>query len=68
MAMDLPNQSEWMPDSYFRTPAWRWAQARWLFGPQPLGYRPAPGLWAKLVALVFLAAVVAFGIVASWGD
>jgi hypothetical protein len=37
-----------------------------LFGPQPLGYRPAPGLWAKLVALVLLAAVVAFGIVASW--
>jgi hypothetical protein len=39
-----------------------------LVGPQPLGYRPAPGLWAKLVALVFLATVVAFGIVASWGD
>jgi hypothetical protein len=38
-----------------------------LFGPQPLGYRPAPGLWAKLVALAFLAAVVAFGILASWG-
>jgi hypothetical protein len=37
-----------------------------LFGPQPLGYRPAPTLWAKLVALVFLAAVVAFGVVASW--
>jgi hypothetical protein len=36
-----------------------------LFGPQPLGYRPAPSLSAKLVALVFLAAVVAFGIVAS---
>jgi hypothetical protein len=36
-----------------------------LFGPQPLGYWLAPGLWAKLVALVFLAAVVAFGIVAS---
>jgi hypothetical protein len=29
---------------------------------------PAPGLWAKLVALAFLAAVVAFGIVASWAD
>jgi hypothetical protein len=39
-----------------------------LVGTQPLGYRPAPGLWAKLVALAFLAAVVAFGIVASWGD
>jgi hypothetical protein len=39
-----------------------------LFGPQPLGYRPAPSLWAKLVALAFLAAVVALGIVASWGD
>jgi tetratricopeptide (TPR) repeat protein len=38
-----------------------------LFGPQPLGYRPAPALWAKLVALAFLAAVVAFGVVASWG-
>jgi hypothetical protein len=39
-----------------------------LFGPQPLGYRPAPSLWAKVVALAFLAAVVAFGIVASWGQ
>jgi hypothetical protein len=37
-----------------------------LFGPQPLGYRQAPGLWAKLIAVAFLAAVVAFGIVASW--
>jgi hypothetical protein len=38
-----------------------------LFGQQPLGYRPTPGLWAKLVALALLATVVAFGIVASWG-
>jgi hypothetical protein len=38
-----------------------------LFGPQPLGYRLAPSLWAKLVALAFLVAVLAFGIVASWG-
>jgi hypothetical protein len=39
-----------------------------LFGPQPLGYRPAPGLWAKVVALAFLAAVLAFGVVASCWD
>jgi hypothetical protein len=39
-----------------------------LFGPQPLRYRPAPTLWAKLVALALLAGVVAFGILASWGD
>jgi hypothetical protein len=37
------------------------------FGPQPLGYRPAPGLWAKLLALAFLAAVVVFAITA-WID
>jgi hypothetical protein len=39
-----------------------------LFAPQPLGYRPAPSLWAKLAALVLLAALLAFGILASWGD
>jgi hypothetical protein len=30
-----------------------------LFGPQPLGYRPAPGLWSKLVVLACPAAVAA---------
>jgi hypothetical protein len=39
-----------------------------LFGPQPVAYRPAPGLWARRVALAFLAAVVAFGILASWSQ
>jgi hypothetical protein len=39
-----------------------------LFGPQPLGYRQAPGPWVKLLALAFLAAVVAFGVVASLAD
>jgi hypothetical protein len=39
-----------------------------LFGPQPLAYRPASGLWAKAVALLFLAAVVALGVLASWGQ
>jgi hypothetical protein len=38
-----------------------------LLRPEPLGYGPAPGQWAKLVALAFLATVAAFGIVASWG-
>jgi hypothetical protein len=39
-----------------------------LFGPQPLGYRPAPGLWAKLVSLALLAVLVAVGVVARWAD
>jgi hypothetical protein len=38
-----------------------------LLGPQPLCYRPAASLWVKLLALALLAAVVAFGIAASWG-
>jgi hypothetical protein len=28
--MDLCNAADWMPDSWFRTPAWRWARARCL--------------------------------------
>jgi hypothetical protein len=29
--MELANPADWMPDSWFRTPAWRWARARWLY-------------------------------------
>jgi len=36
-----------------------------VFGPQPLGYRPAPSLWARLLALAVFAALVAFGLMAS---
>jgi len=36
-----------------------------LFGPQPLGYRPAPSLWAKLVALLISATLLAFGMMAG---
>jgi hypothetical protein len=28
--MELPNPADWMPDSWFRSPAWRWARARCL--------------------------------------
>jgi hypothetical protein len=53
--MDLGNAADWMPDSFFRTPAWRWARAHWLAEHRRRKCRAADDAWVER-AVHYLAA------------